>query len=137
MKQADINRLHRAADHIGAALTHLENKGIKILKRWKTKFITLTELKKIENEIEILFGAKDSELQEVTYYIPKGFHAEIDDDKVVIKKGEKTAKWSEEDEKIALSIEQIMNCASLLNIVPEKINKVRTWLKSLKQRIGG
>ena len=24
MRQADINRLHRAADHIGAALTHLE-----------------------------------------------------------------------------------------------------------------
>jgi hypothetical protein len=38
------------------------------------------ELKKIENETEIPFGAKDSELQEVTYYIPKGFHAEIDGD---------------------------------------------------------
>ena len=45
--------------------------------------------KKIENEIEIPFGAKDSELQEVTYYIPKGFYAEIGDDEVVIKKGEK------------------------------------------------
>lgn len=41
----------------------------------------------IEDEIEIPFGAKDSELQEETYYIPKGFHAEIDGDKVVIKKG--------------------------------------------------
>ena len=51
------------------------------------------ELKEIEieDEIEIPFGAKDSELQEVTYYIPKGFHAEIDGDKVVIKKGEKSA----------------------------------------------
>ena len=45
--------------------------------------------------------------------------------------------WSEEDEQIALSIEQVMNCASLLNIVPEKVDKIRTWLKSLKQRIGG
>ena len=45
--------------------------------------------------------------------------------------------WGEEDEKIALSIEQVMNCASLLNIVPDKVEKVRTWLKSLKQRIGG
>lgn len=36
--------------------------------------------------IEIPFGAFDSELQEVTYYIPKGFHAEIDGDKIVIKK---------------------------------------------------
>lgn len=56
------------------------------------------ELKKIENEIEIPFGAKDSELQEVAYYIPKGFHAEIDDGKVVIKKGENPA-WGEEDAK--------------------------------------
>lgn len=45
-------------------------------------------------------------------------------------------EWSEEDEKIALSIEQVMNCASLLNLVPEKIEKVRAWLKSLKERIG-
>ena len=44
-------------------------------------------------------------------------------------------EWSEEDEKIALSIEQVMNCASLLNIVPQKIDKVRTWLKSIKERI--
>lgn len=42
--------------------------------------------------------------------------------------------WSKEDEMIALSIEQVMNCASLLNIVPEKIDKIRTWLKSLKSR---
>jgi hypothetical protein len=55
------------------------------------------ELKKIMDEIEIPFGAKDSELQEVTYYIPKGFHAEIYDDKVVIKKGDKPT-WVEEDE---------------------------------------
>lgn len=27
-----------------------------------------------------------------------------------------------------------MNCAALLNIVPEKISKIRTWLQSLKQR---
>lgn len=43
--------------------------------------------------------------------------------------------WSEDDEMIALNIEQVMNCASLLNIVPEKIDKIRTWLKSLKERI--
>jgi len=44
-------------------------------------------------------------------------------------------EWSEEDERMMLSIEQVMNCASLLNIVPQKINKVRTWLKSIKERI--
>lgn len=51
--------------------------------------------------------------------------------------GEQKSAWSEEDEQIILSIEQAMNCASLLNIVPEKMDKIRTWLKSLKQRIGG
>ena len=55
-------------------------------------------------DIEIPFGAKDSELQEATYYIPKGFHAEIDDDKVVIKQGKQKPAWSEEDEKIRKEI---------------------------------
>jgi len=57
------------------------------------------ELKNIENKIEIKieipFGVKDSELQEYSYYIPKGFYAEIDDDKVVIKKDEKHIDWLE------------------------------------------
>lgn len=44
------------------------------------------ELKKIEQTIEIPFGAKDSELQEATYYIPDGYHAEINGNAVVIKK---------------------------------------------------
>ena len=47
---------------------------------------------------------------------------------------QKPTEWSEEDEKIALSIEHVMNCASLLNIVPDKIDKIRVWLKSLKDR---
>lgn len=59
------------------------------------------ELKKIEHkpilDIEIPFGAKDSELQEATYFIPEGFHVEIKDDKVVIKKGEQKPAWGEED----------------------------------------
>ena len=38
--------------------------------------------------IDIPFGAKDSELIGATYFIPKGFHAEIEDDKVIFKKGE-------------------------------------------------
>lgn len=41
-----------------------------------------------EPTVEIPFGAKDSELQEVTYYIPNGYHAEINGNAVVIKKGE-------------------------------------------------
>ena len=50
---------------------------------------------------------------------------------------EPNSAWSEEDEKIVLSVEQVMNCASLLNIVPEKVDKIRTWLKSLKERMKG
>ena len=67
----------------------------KVILRGMLREIDDAEIEK-QNEstitnIEIPFGANDSELQEVTYYIPKGFHAEIDDDKVVIKKGEKSA----------------------------------------------
>lgn len=52
------------------------------------------------------------------------------------KQGEqKFAEWSKEDEAITLQIEQIIKCAHFLNIVPEKLNKINKWLKSLKQRI--
>ena len=50
-------------------------------------------------------------------------------------KVEQKPAWSKNDEMIALSIEQIFNCASLLNIVPDKIEKVRSWLKNLKDRV--
>ena len=91
------------------------------------------KLKKIEDEIEIPFGTKNSELQEATYYIPKGFHAEIDDDKVVIKKGEKPAAWSEEDE------EMLKLCADEAEYyyTPKEENRIYKWLKSLKDRIEG
>ena len=59
---------------------------------------------------------------------------EWDAEKKELKKIEQNPAWSEEDEMIALSIEQVMNCASLLNIVPEKIDKIRTWLKSLRHQ---
>ena len=45
--------------------------------------------------------------------------------------------WSKEDELIKLSIEQVINCASWSNIVPEEKIKINTWLKQLKYRIGG
>ena len=51
------------------------------------------------------------------------------------KEYDKSTEWNKEDERMMLSIEQVMNCASLLNIVPQKIDKVRTWLKSIKERI--
>ena len=94
--------------------------------------------KKIEDEIEIPFGAKDSELQEETYYIPKGFHAEIDDDKVVIKKGEKPVAWSDEDRD--LMYDTLSNLTELKDLYGKdygKVGKCIDWLKSLKNRIGG
>lgn len=39
-------------------------------------------------ESVIPFGASDSELMEATYFIPQGYHADIDGNKVIIKKGE-------------------------------------------------
>jgi hypothetical protein len=36
---------------------------------------------------------------------------------------------------MALGIEQLCNCASLLNISPDKVNKVKQWLKSIKDRV--
>ena len=96
------------------------------------------ELKKIENEIEIPFGAQDSELQEVSYYIPEGFHAEIDDNGVIIKKGKKPAAWSEED---STHYDDI--CEILINLIHSETAKVNkdvvqrdlNWLTSIKQRI--
>ena len=39
-------------------------------------------------ETTIPFGASDSELIEATYFLPQGYHAVIDGNKVIIKKGE-------------------------------------------------
>ena len=51
-------------------------------------------------DVEIPFGAKDSELEEVFYSIPNGFHAEVIGDKVVIKKGEQKPAWKPSEEQI-------------------------------------
>lgn len=89
--------------------------------------------------VEIPFGAKDSELQEATYHIPKGFHAEINDDKVVIKKGEKPTEWSEEDERMLHTI--IADFKGFIrdntSTIESHFNECINWLKSLKKRIGG
>ncbi len=98
------------------------------------------ELKKIKDETEIPYGSKDSELQEDTYYIPKGFHAEIDGDKVVIKKGEKPTAWSEEDEKsldaLITSLNNERFYKHLKTLKGVDVNVVIDWLKSLKDRVG-
>lgn len=88
---------------------------------------------KVKNEIEIPFGAKDSELQEATYYIPKGFYAEIDNDKVVIKKGEKPINWSEDDERIKKRlinlVNEIYNNTNYITFLEHK--ELLAWLEKL------
>ena len=87
------------------------------------------ELKKIEQkfDMEIPFGAKDSELLEASYCIPEGFHAEIKDNKVFIKKGEQKLTWSEEDEKLWLD-------AKALAYEVEDRN-LACWIMSIKDRV--
>lgn len=48
-------------------------------------------------DVEIPFGT-DSELVEETITIPDGCYAIIEDNKVILRKGEKKSSWSEEDE---------------------------------------
>lgn len=55
---------------------------------WLEKQDNNADKVKQQQAIEIPFGAKDGELQEATYYIPDGYHAEIKGNEVVIKKGE-------------------------------------------------
>ena len=58
------------------------------------------EKKELNKTIEIPFGTKDSELQEATYYIPDGYHAEINGNEVVIKKGKQNTIWKPTEEQI-------------------------------------
>ena len=87
----------------------------------------------VNEGLEIPFGAKDSKLQEATYYIPKGFYAGIDGDKVVIKKGEKPA-WSEEDKVILDEIIDFFENGTVK--LQHDLSLYASWLKSLKDRVG-
>ena len=81
--------------------------------------------------IEIPFGAKDSELQEAFYYIPEGFHAEIDGNRVVIKRGEqKPTEWSEEDECFFNTIDALISNEYSLD--DDEKENLSNWLKSLR-----
>ena len=72
-------------------------------------------------DVEIPFGAKDSELQEASYYIPEGFHAEIESNRVVIKRGkQKPVEWHREDEQ---------NLNACLGYIPDEF--LRRWLTDI------
>lgn len=111
-------------------------RNIKIIREIKDFRVNQSEQKPIL-DIEIPFGAKDSELQEATYYIPKGFYAEINDDKVVIKKGEKPAEWSEENGRRIQRISDFIwkNRKGDTDDIYQQEQDVK-WLKSLKDRVG-
>jgi len=91
------------------------------------------ELKKQEIA-EIPFGAKDSELQEAVYNIPKGFHAEVERNKVVIKQGEHNSAWSEEDTETLYGIVNYLFTSTDVSSI-EGSDKWYDWLKSLKDRV--
>lgn len=84
-------------------------------------------------DFEIPFGAKDSELIEESYYIPKGYHAEISKDKVTIKKGEQKPSLSEDDEKnLQGIIDEIQaNKSSAPSYDINVYDRYLSWLKSL------
>ena len=98
-------------------------------------FAPKQEPKKTEDEIEIPFGAKDSELIEERYYIPKGCNVEVMDGCAAIKKGEKPTAWSDEDE------ENLQHCCMAISVdslhTYEDKQDMEAWLKRLKNRIGG
>ena len=85
-------------------------------------------------DVEIPFGAKDSELEEVSYHIPEGFHAEIEGNKVIIKKGEQNPAWSEEDD-IRLN-STILFLKRYKGVDYENTGVCIAWLKSIKDRVG-
>lgn len=72
-----------------------------------------------------------------SYCQEKGFHAEIDDDKVVIKKGEKPAEWSEDDERIKKRlinlVNEIYNNTNYITFLEHK--ELLAWLEKLDDNI--
>lgn len=73
-------------------------------------------------------------MQEVTYFITKGFHAEIDDDKVVIKKGEqKPIMWSDQDEENLQHSTGTIMAADYYTL--EDKEELCKWVESLKEHV--
>lgn len=90
-------------------------------------------------DIDIPFGAKDSELIKASYYIPEGFHAEIEGNHVVIKKGEQKSAWSEEDEAMWVEISDLLWEGYKQSDSTFSWDDIRNWvipkLKFLKDRV--
>lgn len=83
-------------------------------------------------ESVIPFGASDSELMEATYFIPQGYHAVIEGNKVIIKKGEEPV--SEDLEEAACEYDNNLAFEAGAQWQKEQmIDKACEWLKSYRQ----
>ena len=78
------------------------------------------------NEIEIAFGAKDSELIEATYHIPDGMEAIIEGDKVIIRKKESE---DERTRKEIISLVLKVMGREKDNLNDENYDKMLDWLE--------
>lgn len=85
--------------------------------------------KKIKENNEIPFGAKDSELYKFEYTIPEGYEAEIKDGKVIVKKKES------EDERIMKEIVDFIYWAiDRGSITNEQRERSDSWLAYLEKK---
>lgn len=80
------------------------------------------------NTFDISFSANDSELQEASYNIPKGFHAEINGNKVVIKKGE---RFNNEERDSFIELCNDLQMRSTNESLYDELEKLKNWIKSL------
>ena len=125
--KVDIEEFPERKDRINEMIAWLEKQGEK-----KTVF-----------DVEIPFGT-DSGLIEEAITIPDGCYAIIEDNKVILRKGEKKSSWSEEDEvKLQNTIDYIEELIHLTKCNPDIDNDDTIkyyqdsihWLKSLKDRV--
>ena len=139
LKESEDERIRKAVIEMIHDTPNIECEENKVFSKYDVDLIEKQGEKKTNNQsnFELPFGAKDSELIEESYYIPKGYHAEISKDKVTIKKGEQRPVWSEEDDGMLETVEGWLDtlCEYLKDSSSEYIPHVEScinWLKSLK-----
>ena len=97
-----MNKVEKIKDYLERRIAEITDvsQGYIANKQMSTEYLLLHELLSFIDSLSdtekdfgikesvIPFGASDSELMEATYFIPQGYHAVIDGNKVIIKKGE-------------------------------------------------
>ena len=79
-------------------------------------------------------------MQEASYHIPEGFHAEIEGNRVVIKRGEqKPTEWTEEDETIKNNISHIIRQYDKISKKDNQpcwyVGDCLLWIQNIKDRV--